>query len=145
MNMTQISGRFAVAIHILAAIEIGGDKVCTSEVIANSIQNNPVVVRRIMGMLKKAELVGVNIGCGGAYLLRTIKDITLFDVYKAVDVVEDERLFQVHENTNQECIIGANIQDVLMSILPKAQSAMEDVLRSCTMEDIVKSILQRKN
>jgi DNA-binding IscR family transcriptional regulator len=134
-----------VAIHILAAIEIGNDKVCTSEVIANSILNNPVVVRRIMGMLKKAELVGVNIGCGGAYLLKPIKDITLFDVYRAVDVVEEEKLFQVHENTNQECIIGANIQDILMSILPKAQSAMEDILRSYTIEDIIISILQRKN
>ncbi|MDR1202201.1 MAG: Rrf2 family transcriptional regulator [Tannerellaceae bacterium] len=143
--MIQISSRFTVAIHILAAIEIGSDKVCTSEVIASSIQNNPVVVRRIMGMLKKAELVGVNIGCGGAYLLKPIKDITLFDVYRAVDVVKDGRLFQVHENTNQECIIGANIQDILMLILPKAQSAMEDILRSYTMGDIVTSILQRKN
>ncbi len=102
--MMQISSRFTVAIHILAALEIGNDKVCTSEVIASSIQNNPVVVRRIIGMLKKAKLVGVNIGCGAAYLLKSVKDITLFDVYKAVDVVEDEKLFQIHENTNQECI-----------------------------------------
>ncbi len=142
--MMQISSRFTVAIHILAALEIGNDKVCTSEVIATSIQNNPVVVRRIMGMLKKAELVDVNIGCGGAYLIKPVQDITLFEVYKAVDVVEDEKLFQIHENTNQECVIGANIQNVLMLILPKAQAAMEDVLRSYTMEDVVTSILERK-
>ena len=141
--MMQISSRFTVAIHILSALEIGSDKVCTSEVIADSIQNNPVVVRRIIGMLKKTDLVDVNIGCGGAYLLKPVKDITLFDVYKAVDVVEDEKLFQIHENTNQECIIGANIQDVLMLILPKAQTAMEDVLRSYTMEDIVNNILKK--
>ena len=139
----QISSRFTVAIHILAALEIGKNKVCTSEVIADSIQNNPVVVRRIIGFLKKAGLVDVNIGCGGAYLLKPVGDITLFDVYKAVDVVEDEKLFQIHENTNQECIIGANIQDVLMLILPKAQIAMEDVLRSYTMENVVLSILQK--
>jgi DNA-binding IscR family transcriptional regulator len=141
--MMQISSRFTVAIHTLAALEIGNEKICTSEVIATSIQNNPVVVRRITGMLKKAGLVDVNIGCGGAYLLKSIEDITLFDVYKAVDVVVDEKLFQIHENTNQECIIGANIQDVLMLILPKAQSAMEEVLRSYTMADVVTSILKK--
>ena len=142
--MMQISSRFTLAIHILSALEIGNDKVCTSEVIAASIQNNPVVVRRIMGMLKKAELVDVNIGFGGAYLIKPVQDITLFDVYKAVEVVDDEKLFQIHENTNQECVIGANIQNVLALILPKAQSAMEDVLRSYTMEDVVTSILERK-
>ncbi|NOV60821.1 DNA-binding IscR family transcriptional regulator [Clostridium beijerinckii] len=141
--MMQISSRFTVAIHILAALEISND-VCTSEVIAGSIQNNPVVVRRIIGMLKKAELVDVNSGGGGAYLLKPVEDITLFDVYKAVDVVEDEKLFQIHENTNQECIIGANIQDVLMLMLPKAQSAMEEVLKSYTMADIVTGILEKK-
>ncbi len=139
----QISSRFTVAIHILAALEIGNEKVCTSEVIATSIQNNPVVVRRIIGMLKKSGLVDVNIGCGGAYLLKPVEDITLFDIYKAVDVVEDEKLFQIHENTNQECIIGANIQNVLMLILPKAQSAMEEVLQSYTMADVVTNILQK--
>ncbi len=139
----QISSRLTVAIHILAAIEIGKDKVCTSEVIASSIQNNPVVVRRITGMLKKAGLVEVNIGCGGASLIKPVEDIKLFDIYKAVDSVENEELFQIHENTNQECIIGVNIQDVLMLMLPKAQAAMEDVLRSYTMKDVVSSILEK--
>lgn len=141
--MMQISSRFTVAIHILSALEIANDKACTSEVIATSIQNNPVVVRRIIGMLKKAGLVDVNIGCGGTYLLKNVEDITLFDVYKAVDVVEDKKLFQIHENTNQECIIGANIQDVLMLMLPKAQLAMEEVLKSYTIANVVTNILEK--
>ena len=139
----QISSRYTVAIHILAALEIGKDKICTSEVVADSIQNNPVVVRRLIGMLKRAGLVDVTIGCGGAHLLKPIQDISLFDVYQAVDVVEDQKLFQIHENTNQKCIIGANIQNVLLTMLPKAQTAMENILKSYTMEDVVSGILEK--
>ncbi len=140
----QISSRFTVAIHILASLAIGNDKVCTSEVIAGSIQNNPVVVRRLIGMLKKAGLIDVNSGCGGAYLLKPVSEITLFDVYQAVEVVEAEKLFQIHENTNPECVIGANIQQVLQWLLPKAQTALEDVLRGYTMAEVVASVLAKK-
>lgn len=139
----KISSRFSVAIHIVAVLDIGKDKVCTSEVIARSVNNNPVVIRRIIGKLKNAGLVDVNIGSGGYFLLKPIESITLLDVYKAVDVVEEKKLFEIHENTNIQCIIGANIQDALMPILPKAQLAMEDVLRGYTMKDIVTSILKR--
>jgi DNA-binding IscR family transcriptional regulator len=137
----RISYRFTVAIHILVALEIKREIICTSEIISCSIQNNPVVVRRIIGMLKKANLVGVHGGQSGTYLLKTADEITLLDVYKAVNVAEDGKLFQVHENTNQSCVIGANIQDVLALILPKAQCAMEGVLGGYTIADVAAQIM----
>jgi DNA-binding IscR family transcriptional regulator len=92
-------------------------------------------------MLKKADLVGVHGGQSGTYLLKSATEITLLDVYKAVNIAEDGKLFQVHEDTNQSCTIGANIQNALASILPKAQSAMEDVLREYTISDVAAQIL----
>jgi DNA-binding IscR family transcriptional regulator len=94
-------------------------------------------------MLKKAKLVNVNLGSGGAYLLKSTEDITLLDIYKAVDVVEDGQLFQIHEQPNVKCPIGANIQFVLEIILLKAQGAMEDVLKNVTMKDIVEGLLKK--
>ena len=49
-------------------------------------------------------------GNGGLYLLKPLSDITLLDVYHAVDVVEEGQLFQIHEDTNVNCVVGANIQ-----------------------------------
>lgn len=94
-------------------------------------------------MLKKADLVNVHAGCGGAYLVKPIENITLLDIYKAVEVVEKGKLFQIHEEPDHQCIVGAHIEDVLGNVLCKAQTAMEDVLQTVTMADIITSILEK--
>ncbi|SFC97935.1 Rrf2 family transcriptional regulator [Clostridium uliginosum] len=138
----KISSRFSVAVHILSILSMEKEKLCTSEWIAGSVNTNPVIIRRVTGMLKKAGMVNVNSGSGGAYLLKPIENITLLDIYKAVDVVEDGQLFQIHQNPNPKCPIGANIQFVLEIILIKAQGAMEDVLKNVTMQDIIEGLLE---
>ena len=139
----KISSRFSVAVHILSILSIEKEKLCTSEWIAGSVNTNPVIIRRVTGMLKKAGLVNVNSGSGGSYLLKPVEDITLLDIYKAVDVVEEGQLFQIHEQPNVLCPIGANIEFVLEIILHKAQGAMEDVLKNFTMKDIVEGLLKK--
>lgn len=141
--MMKISSRFSVAVHILSILSIEKEKLCTSEWIAGSVNTNPVIIRRVIGMLKKAGLVNVNPGSGGAYLLKPMECITLLDIYKAVAVVEEGQLFQIHEEPNPKCPIGANIQSVLEIILLKAQEAMEDVLKNVTMRDIVEGLLKK--
>ncbi|GAA0122943.1 MAG: Rrf2 family transcriptional regulator [Clostridium argentinense] len=139
----RISSRFSVAVHILSMLSMEKQNLCTSEWIAGSVNTNPVIIRRVIGMLKKAGMVNVNQGSGGAYLLKSIEDITLLDVYKAVDVVGEGELFQIHENPNPKCPIGANIQFVLEIVLVKAQDAMEDVLKKVTMKDIVEGLQEK--
>ncbi|MNI79545.1 putative HTH-type transcriptional regulator YwnA [compost metagenome] len=75
-------------------IAIQSDTLCTSEWIAGSVNTNAVVIRRITGMLKKAGLVNVTSGTGGASLNKELKEITLLDVYRSVEVVEEGELFQ---------------------------------------------------
>ena len=139
----KISSRFTVAIHVLSLISLNQNIVSTSEWIAESVNTNPVVIRRVLGKLKKAGLVDIRRGLGGATLVRSLEDITLLDVYRAVEVVEDGELFQMHENPNPNCPVGANIQDVLELILVQAQDAMEAVLKEITMEKLVK-VLSKK-
>lgn len=133
----KISSRFTVAVHILSLIAIDNNNLCTSEWIAGSVNTNPVVIRRITGMLKRAGLVNVAAGTGGAALEKSLAEITLLEVYKAVEVVEEGKLFQFHDGPNPDCPVGANIQGVLEIILLQAQEAMEKVLQGVTMEDIV--------
>jgi Rrf2 family protein len=139
----KISSRFTVAVHILSLISIQKNVLCTSEWIAGSVNTNPVVIRRIMGMLKKAGMVSVTSGTGGASLIKNLDAITLLDVYKAVEVVEEGELFQFHENPNPDCPVGSNIQGVLELILISAQEAMEQVLKEVTMEELVNHLSKK--
>ncbi|MFP5114912.1 Rrf2 family transcriptional regulator [Bacillaceae bacterium C204] len=140
----SISSRFSVGIHILALIELNKDGISSSEFLAGSVNTNPTLIRKIMGMLKKAGLIIVQPGIAGAKLAKEPSYITLLDVYKAVDVVQEKELFSVHENPHPNCIVGRNIQDSITPILSAAQLAMEKVLGNVTIEDIVSDIVEKE-
>jgi Rrf2 family protein len=139
----KISSRFTVAVHVLSLISTQNHTLCTSEWMATSVNTNPVVIRRAMGKLKNAGLIEVRRGTGGVALQKPLSEITLLDVYRAVDVVEEGELFQFHKNPNPNCPVGANIQAVLELILVRAQDAMEGILAEVTMEDLV-TVLNQK-
>jgi Rrf2 family protein len=139
----KISSRFTVAVHILSLLAVANEAHCTSAWIAESVNTNPVVIRRVIGKLKKAGLVDVRPGTGGAYLLKDLEEITLLDVYRAVDVVEEGELFHFHEQPNPQCPVGSNIQTVLEWILRRAQHAMEQVLAEVTMKQLVTDLIQK--
>ncbi|KAB2331422.1 MULTISPECIES: Rrf2 family transcriptional regulator [Bacillaceae] len=136
-----ISSRFAVGIHILTLIEMTREEgVTSSEFIAASVNTNPAVIRKIMGMLKKAGLIEVHPGIAGAKLAKSLSDITLFDIYKAVDVVQENELFSMHESPLPDCPVGKNIQNTIEPLFTAAQLAMEKVLKNVTIEDVVRDI-----
>ena len=141
----SISSRFAVGIHILALIEINKDKVSTSEFLAESVNTNPALIRKITGMLRNAGLVKTRPGIAGVELAKNLFDVTLLDVYKAVNVVQENELFSIHENPNPDCPVGRNIQDSIVQQFSIAQTALENVLENVTIEDIVKDIIEREN
>jgi DNA-binding IscR family transcriptional regulator len=54
-------------------------------------------------------------------------------------------LFSLHENPNPECPVGRNIQNTIEPLFSTAQLAMEKVLGSVTLEDVVKDIVNKEN
>ncbi|MBP1934141.1 Rrf2 family transcriptional regulator [Ammoniphilus resinae] len=132
--MKQISTRFSIAVHILSLIAVSSN--CTGDFIAGSVNTNPVVIRRIMGMLKKAGLLDVRAGVGGAFLLKSPEQITLLDIYRAVNVTKEDQLFRIHDDSNVQCPVGRNIEWVLQSELKEAQSAMEQRLAQTTLSQL---------
>lgn len=133
----QISSRFTMAIHVFCCIDVFGPTTkVTSELLASSIGTNPVVVRRLLGQLREAGLVTVARGSGGCRAARPLEEITLLDVYRAVEPVEAGELFRVHESPNPECPVGRNIEGLLEGRLDAAQQAMERVLASQTLADL---------
>ncbi|WP_025691993.1 Rrf2 family transcriptional regulator [Paenibacillus zanthoxyli] len=136
----NISTRFAVAIHILALLEIDKESKNTSEWIAGSVGTNPVVIRRITSMLGKAGLIKVRPGVAGAKLARSAEKITLLDIYLAVDAVGQDSLFAVHDHPSPDCPVGRNIAGAIIPVFALAQHAMEDVLGQVTLAQIASQI-----
>lgn len=140
---SMISSRFAVAIHILALLEVGKDAHTTSDFLAQSIGTNAVVVRRIAKMLEKAGLIQIHAGIGGAELIKRLDDIRLLDVYRAVDVVDAEGIFAIHAHPHPACPVGAHIQATLEGTFMAARHALEEVLAQQTLRDVVQDLTQR--
>lgn len=134
----QISSRFTIAIHVLVCIEtFKKDHKITSDFLASSVNVNPVVIRRLLQQLKKAGLVNVKRGSGGADIEKPLDEITLLDVYEAVGCVENGELFHFHENPEQRCPVGRNIHALLDMRLKAIQRAMEQEMRSVSIQDIM--------
>ena len=133
----QISSRFTIALHVFAAIDyFGNDYKITSEFLAGSIQTNPVIIRNILSQLRDSGLVHISRGTGGAELAKAPEEITFYDVYTAVESVEDGKLFKFHKNPNPVCPVGRNIHSLLDDVLDDIQDAMEQEMRRYTVADL---------
>ena len=136
MTYMQFSSRLPIAVHILLAIvEFEGKEKTTSTFLAGSVNVNPVIIRNTLGQLKAAGLVTVKAGEGGASLAKEPKDITLMDIFDAVE--KEEALFHFHENPNPECPVGKNVHIVLDNKLSAIQEAMRKKMDSITLQDLI--------
>jgi Rrf2 family protein len=134
------SSRFVVAIHALSVIaRAGGRSPVCSTVVAQSVNTNPVVIRRLMRDLEKAHLVSSATGrAGGFTLSREPGTITLADIYRAV---EDEGTFRLHKTDPQSpCPVGCQILKVLSAPLQSAENALAHSLARTTLKDIAAQI-----
>jgi len=94
----RVSTQFPIAVHALLMVAYFPDIRVTSEMVAESVGNNPVIIRNIYGKLKKADLLYVQRGTGDTKLKKPANEITLWDIYKAVetDVVSEVSNFPIH-------------------------------------------------
>ena len=138
----QITSRFTVALHIFTCVEVfKEDYKVTSDFLAGSINTNPVIIRKILTQLKNADLIDVARGTGGITVNRPLSKITFYDVYQAIEPVENGDLFHFHDSPNPECPVGRNIHTLLDGKLKAVQGAMEDELKKHTLEDLKKEAL----
>ena len=139
MNTNQ---RFAISIHALTLLAANNDPL-TSEMIASSVDTNPVVIRRTMASLREQGLVDSKSGAhGGWRLLRDPKQIGLREVYRSLS---EEDVLSIHSHPNKYCPIGGNITGVLQTVFDDAQSEMEKALGRYTVADILKDVRKKAN
>lgn len=137
----QISSRFTIGVHILAVIDyMSSTEKVTSSVLAGSIGVNPVIVRNVMGKLKEAGIISISQGRSGITLAKDLEEVTFYDMYKAVDCVDEEGIFHFHENPNPECPIGRNIHRAMDGKLEQIQRCMEEEMKRITVADVTRDI-----
>ncbi len=128
-----------MAVHVLAVLAYKeGDRV-TSAFLANSVNTNPVIIRRLLLSLQKARLVETCKGAGaGSRLSRSPQRINMAEVYRSVEAVES--FATPARKPNAACPVGHCIKETLGRVFESAQTAMERDLAKTTLADVMKAV-----
>ena len=134
------SCQFAIGVHTLAILAQNPDNFRTSNEIAESTMTHPVVVRRLVAALQEAGVVETQKGPGGGVRLAKLpRQITLADIYKAVET--SEPLHLPHTPPNKNCQIGQAMVRILEEIFARAETAMTRELASTTLSEVLENAM----
>lgn len=133
----RISTKCSIALHLLVLLDTFREHKLTSELLAMSIGCNPVVVRNILGSLKKAGIADVQRGSGGAYLITDPENITIWTVYQAVDTAPLEELVGIHTNPSMQCPVGRNIDKLLEKPYGMIVDSVRETMSNYTLKQII--------
>lgn len=126
---------FATAIHILTLLAILKDNL-SSAYIAGSININPVMVRKSLGVLRIHGFIETKEGNGGGSSLAKPADkIMLSEVYRAVN---DAFLLGKLNKPNPDCKVGKQINQHLTKLYHQADYALVNELSSITLAEFCK-------
>lgn len=134
----QISMKCSVAVHCLIFIyEAKGKVKVTSSLLAQSTGCNPVVIRNIFSALKKAGIITVARGAGGAQLCKSPSEITLYMIYHALEPDGLSSLIGIHSCKDRPCPVAQNIHNVLKEPYKKIEDAVCETMKSITLQSML--------
>ena len=129
------SSRLSIALHALVHLHAQPGKPLTSAALATCLMTNAVVVRRVLGELRDAQIVDASKGPNGGWSLsRPAEDITLRQVYEAMG----ERLLVRTESDPGDvtCAIVRSVDRVMTEFLDDAEALLAARLARTRLSDI---------
>lgn len=128
------NSRLSLALHTLGHMAGDPDRARTSAQIAAHAGTNPVVVRRVLGRLREAGLLTSERGhAGGWHLARPPQNITLADVYLALD----ERLIAPDDETDTpDCSIEYALHRRVADLMHDIERTLIERLATTTIADV---------
>lgn len=133
--------RFSCAVHALIMISESKEPL-SSERIGKSVGTNASYIRKLTSLLKRGGILVSKQGVSGFSLACPPEEITFLKIYRAVSESEEFHLFDLHQNPNDECVVGRHIQPVLSSAFSSIENSVERALEEKTLADC---ILEMKN
>jgi len=132
------NSQFSMAVHVLTLLARSEGRNLKSDEIADSVNTNPVVIRRLLGQLANAGLVMSQSGAhGGTRLAKRADDVLLCDVYGAVCCGD---VFALHGSPNQDCPVGRGIETVLCNLQKQIDNSIGSTLAKYTLRDITQMV-----
>jgi Rrf2 family protein len=128
------NSRLSLALHTLSHMAGSPDEMRTSADIAEHAGTNPVVVRRVLGRLREAGLLTSEKGhAGGWRLARAPEQITLADVYLALD----ERLVASDQSTTTHgCSVEHALHKTVSGVLEEIEQSLVQKLRETSISEV---------
>ncbi|MEO7976445.1 Rrf2 family transcriptional regulator [Flavobacterium sp.] len=141
----KADAKYTTAIHICLYLHFRGEAILSSKEIGESVDTNPVVIRRIATALRTAGIMESVAGKqGGFHLIKSVEKISLWEIYLAVS---DRELFN-KPKVNPECPVSRNLSKLVDVHFNAAELAMRPVLEKQTIGDLytkLKHILDSEN
>lgn len=136
--------KFSTAIHTLILIS-ESETPMNSEQIATSVGTNASYIRKLTTRLRKSGIIEGRRGISGFKLVKKPEDISLLDIYDSVMETESLHIFDIHQNPNDECIVGHNIRPVLNGMFRNMEERVENELSSITLKYAINNMRQYIN
>jgi DNA-binding IscR family transcriptional regulator len=118
------------------------DAPMTSETLAQCLGTNPVVVRRTMGLLRKAELVSSGRGhAGGWRITADLSTVTLRQLHEALG---EPLVFAVgNRNEMPGCLVEQSVNAALDSAFAEAEALLLQRFANITLADLAADFKRR--
>lgn len=132
--------RFAFGTHMMSVLALHGEEPCSSEMLAQTVNTNAVVIRRLLLDLKAAGLIETWRGPGGgAKLARGADEITLAQIFQATS--GEFQPFGSHPNPPAQCcVVGRGIQEVLEGVAKRASECVAAQYAAISLQNVVDSL-----
>ena len=131
--------KFSVAVHVLILISESPAPI-NSDQMAESVGTNASYIRKILALLKKSGMVDGHRGVSGYTLTTTPEQISLLKIYQAVMEEPKIHLMDVHQNPNDQCVVGRHIRPMLTGMFEGIEEAFARELSQKTLSDCIEAI-----
>lgn len=126
---------FTLAIHSLTFLALQPDRMSTSDAISESAGVHPVRIRKVLSLLKKHGFIKSKEGTGGGFLFAIdLSEVNLWDIYK---LTSEGALQPKCTDSNERCVVGANMQRVLFAIFLGAEEHLGEYLKNYSLKEVV--------
>lgn len=76
-------------------------------------------------------------GISGFALKPRAEELTLLQIYQAVNDMDAVRLFDLHQNSNDQCVVGRYIKPVLNDMFAEMEDVVARELAGKTLADCI--------
>ncbi len=114
----------------------------TSEALSQCLNTNPVVVRRTMGLLRKAGLVKSDRGHAGGW--RIAVDLSIVTLRQLHEALGEPAIFAVgNRNERPECLVEQSVNAALDSAFAEAEALLLSRFADITLASLAADFAQR--